>query len=124
MSRLEGVYISQFRPARCYREYATDEMRLGSTFPMELARDLRQSVGFLNPSTWFRRALYEYEITDHTLGRDRGTMSFGRPGGLRDTFKVTPPQRGSFPLDHDGEFTSPPSPAQVCCAPVLGASHT
>ncbi|KAL7420059.1 Cytochrome c oxidase assembly protein cox19 [Cryptotrichosporon argae] len=29
-------------------------------------------------------------------------MSFGRPGGF-DTFKVSPPQRGSFPLDHDGE---------------------
>ncbi|WOO85108.1 Cytochrome c oxidase assembly protein COX19 [Vanrija pseudolonga] len=30
-------------------------------------------------------------------------MSFGRPGGWGDSFKVTPPQRGSFPLDHDGE---------------------
>ncbi|CAK9786395.1 hypothetical protein CC85DRAFT_288924 [Cutaneotrichosporon oleaginosum] len=30
-------------------------------------------------------------------------MSFGRPGALSDTFKVSPPQRGSFPLDHDGE---------------------
>ncbi|ORX33964.1 cytochrome c oxidase assembly protein COX19 [Kockovaella imperatae] len=30
-------------------------------------------------------------------------MSFGRPGGFADTFKVTPPQRGSFPLDHDGD---------------------
>ncbi|RSH79792.1 Cytochrome c oxidase assembly protein cox19 [Apiotrichum porosum] len=30
-------------------------------------------------------------------------MSFGRPGGLADTFKVLPPQRGSFPLDHDGD---------------------
>ncbi|WWD07526.1 hypothetical protein V865_005627 [Kwoniella europaea PYCC6329] len=29
-------------------------------------------------------------------------MSFGRPG-FADTFKVSPPQRGSFPLDHDGE---------------------
>ncbi|CAO1637548.1 unnamed protein product [Sympodiomycopsis kandeliae] len=29
-------------------------------------------------------------------------MSFGRPQGL-STFKVTPPDRGSFPLDHDGE---------------------
>jgi hypothetical protein len=29
------------------------------------------------------------------------TMSFGRPGGL-STFSVAPPDRGSFPLDHDG----------------------
>lgn len=29
-------------------------------------------------------------------------MSFGRPGGFTETFKVSPPQRGSFPLDHDG----------------------
>lgn len=33
-------------------------------------------------------------------------MSFGRPGALSESFKVTPPQRGSFPLDHDGEFGS------------------
>ncbi|OCF33862.1 cytochrome c oxidase assembly protein COX19 [Kwoniella heveanensis BCC8398] len=31
--------------------------------------------------------------------------SFGRPG-FADSFKVTPPQRGSFPLDHDGECKS------------------
>ncbi|KAH8090479.1 hypothetical protein HD553DRAFT_302524 [Filobasidium floriforme] len=30
-------------------------------------------------------------------------MSFGRPPTIGDTFKLTPPQRGSFPLDHDGE---------------------
>ncbi|KAK1921657.1 cytochrome c oxidase assembly protein COX19 [Papiliotrema laurentii] len=30
-------------------------------------------------------------------------MSFGRPGGFGDAFKVSPPARGSFPLDHDGE---------------------
>jgi len=30
-------------------------------------------------------------------------MSFGRPGGFGDAFKVSPPQRGSFPLDHEGE---------------------
>ncbi|WWC68089.1 cytochrome c oxidase assembly protein COX19 [Kwoniella pini CBS 10737] len=29
-------------------------------------------------------------------------MSFGRPG-FTDNFKVSPPQRGSFPLDHDGD---------------------
>jgi len=31
-------------------------------------------------------------------------MSFGRPGGFGDNFKVSPPERGSFPLDHDGEL--------------------
>ncbi|CAH1258465.1 COX19 [Branchiostoma lanceolatum] len=29
-------------------------------------------------------------------------MSFGSPGGAR-SFKVSPPQKGSFPLDHGGE---------------------
>ncbi|WVN89341.1 cytochrome c oxidase assembly protein COX19 [Cryptococcus depauperatus CBS 7841] len=29
-------------------------------------------------------------------------MSFGRPG-FTNVFKPSPPQRGSFPLDHDGE---------------------
>jgi hypothetical protein len=33
-------------------------------------------------------------------------MSFGRPPTIGDTFKLTPPQRGSFPLDHDGEICS------------------
>ncbi|GAM41364.1 cytochrome c oxidase assembly protein [Talaromyces pinophilus] len=30
-------------------------------------------------------------------------MSFGAPGGGAANFKPTPPERGSFPLDHDGE---------------------
>ncbi|EIW71182.1 cytochrome c oxidase assembly protein COX19 [Tremella mesenterica] len=30
-------------------------------------------------------------------------MSFGRPGGFAAALKVSPPDRGSFPLDHDGE---------------------
>ena len=30
-------------------------------------------------------------------------MSFGGPGGGQKAVKPTPPQRGSFPLDHDGE---------------------
>ncbi|KAG8983804.1 Cytochrome c oxidase assembly protein cox19 [Tulasnella sp. 427] len=29
-------------------------------------------------------------------------MSFGRPPTF-ENFKVSPPQRGAFPLDHDGE---------------------
>ncbi|EIW86409.1 hypothetical protein CONPUDRAFT_114692 [Coniophora puteana RWD-64-598 SS2] len=30
-------------------------------------------------------------------------MSFGRPPSINVGFKVSPPNRGSFPLDHDGE---------------------
>ncbi|KAM0786840.1 Cytochrome c oxidase assembly protein cox19 [Microbotryomycetes sp. NB124-2] len=30
-------------------------------------------------------------------------MSFGRPANMSLTLKPTPPERGSFPLDHDGE---------------------
>ncbi|OJD14248.1 cytochrome c oxidase assembly protein COX19 [Emergomyces pasteurianus Ep9510] len=30
-------------------------------------------------------------------------MSFGSPGGRSVNIKPTPPERGSFPLDHDGE---------------------
>lgn len=30
-------------------------------------------------------------------------MSFGGPGGGQKTAKPNPPERGSFPLDHDGE---------------------
>ncbi|KUJ20257.1 cytochrome c oxidase assembly protein COX19 [Mollisia scopiformis] len=30
-------------------------------------------------------------------------MSFGGPGGLQANSKPSPPERGSFPLDHDGE---------------------
>ncbi|KAL5594539.1 hypothetical protein BROUX41_001465 [Berkeleyomyces rouxiae] len=32
--------------------------------------------------------------------------SFGSPGGGKLTTKPTPPERGSFPLDHDGECKS------------------
>ena len=34
-------------------------------------------------------------------------MSFGRPGGALDSFRVLPPDRGSFPLDHDGKHILP-----------------
>jgi len=30
-------------------------------------------------------------------------MSFGRPPSINIGFKKSPPDRGSFPLDHDGE---------------------
>lgn len=36
------------------------------------------------------------------LSWDSEGMSFGRPGAF-DAFRVSPPERGSFPLDHDGE---------------------
>lgn len=31
-------------------------------------------------------------------------MSFGRPGGFDYVRIINPPDRGSFPLDHDGEY--------------------
>lgn len=33
-------------------------------------------------------------------------MSFGGPGGGQKSAKPIPPERGSFPLDHDGECKS------------------
>lgn len=33
-------------------------------------------------------------------------MSFGGPGGGQKIHKPIPPERGSFPLDHDGECKS------------------
>ncbi|KAL7410858.1 hypothetical protein BDY24DRAFT_398709 [Mrakia frigida] len=35
-------------------------------------------------------------------------MSFGRPGNFSDSFSVSPPEKGSFPLDHDHD-----------CSPVM-----
>ncbi|KAF2003334.1 hypothetical protein P154DRAFT_429354 [Amniculicola lignicola CBS 123094] len=32
--------------------------------------------------------------------------SFGGPGGGQKIYKPSPPERGSFPLDHDGECKS------------------
>jgi len=34
-------------------------------------------------------------------------MSFGRPPSINIGFQTTPPQRGSFPLDHDGKNRLP-----------------
>jgi hypothetical protein len=31
-------------------------------------------------------------------------MSFGRPPSINSGFQVTPPDRGSFPLDHFGRY--------------------
>ncbi|KAI9735158.1 MAG: Cytochrome c oxidase assembly protein cox19 [Cirrosporium novae-zelandiae] len=35
--------------------------------------------------------------------KSNATMSFGAPGGGAVSAKPVPPERGSFPLDHDGE---------------------
>lgn len=53
-------------------------------------------------------------------------MSFGRPGGFGDLIKPAPPQRGSFPLDHDGRsFASlPPIPLAREVPPAKQSSHT
>ncbi|KAI0961124.1 hypothetical protein AcV7_000310 [Taiwanofungus camphoratus] len=37
------------------------------------------------------------------LEASRSIMSFGRPPSISAGFKATPPDRGSFPLDHYGE---------------------
>lgn len=34
-------------------------------------------------------------------------MSFGRPGNFTDSFNVSPPEKGSFPLDHDRQSQAP-----------------
>ncbi|KAL2817841.1 hypothetical protein BJX63DRAFT_385126 [Aspergillus granulosus] len=36
-------------------------------------------------------------------------MSFGGPAGGITPVKPTPPERGSFPLDHDGNLPSDPT---------------
>lgn len=44
-------------------------------------------------------------------------MSFGRPGTF-DNWKVSPPARGSFPLDHDGASDLSYRPALFAGSPV------
>ncbi|EIM23211.1 putative cytochrome c oxidase assembly protein Cox19 [Wallemia mellicola CBS 633.66] len=34
-------------------------------------------------------------------------MGFGNPSTSNNIFSITPPARGSFPLDHDGDCTKP-----------------
>lgn len=51
----------------------------------------------------FNRTFHLPPLFTTTPPKHPSTMSFGRPGALGDSFKVTPPQRGSFPLDHEGE---------------------
>ncbi|KAK6335558.1 Cytochrome c oxidase assembly protein cox19 [Orbilia brochopaga] len=46
-------------------------------------------------------------------------MSFGRPPGQL-TFNPTPPERGSFPLDHDGECQPVMKDYLACLKKVRG----
>ncbi|KAI1107671.1 hypothetical protein F4804DRAFT_296732 [Jackrogersella minutella] len=46
--------------------------------------------------------------------------SFGSPGGGTYTGKPTPPQRGSFPLDHEGECKAVMTKYLSCIKKVRG----
>ncbi|KAI9696619.1 MAG: hypothetical protein M1836_005638 [Candelina mexicana] len=46
----------------------------------------------------------ETDIQEIPLSVENLAMSFGGPGGGQKAQKPTPPERGSFPLDHDGMF--------------------
>ncbi|KAI9618925.1 hypothetical protein H4Q26_012182 [Puccinia striiformis f. sp. tritici PST-130] len=48
-------------------------------------------------------ASIDYPSHNSNITRD---MSFGRPGNFRETFTVSPPDRGSFPLDHFHDCSS------------------
>ncbi|RSL85040.1 Cytochrome c oxidase assembly protein COX19 [Fusarium oligoseptatum] len=48
--------------------------------------------------------------------------TFGSPGALPAT-KPTPPQRGSFPLDHDGECKTVMSKYLACMKKVRGVNE-
>ncbi|KAH7326722.1 cytochrome c oxidase assembly protein COX19 [Stachybotrys elegans] len=49
--------------------------------------------------------------------------TFGSPGSLQ-TSKPSPPQRGSFPLDHDGECKTVMTSYLACMKKVRGANGT
>ncbi|KAK2737182.1 Cytochrome c oxidase assembly protein cox19 [Myotisia sp. PD_48] len=49
-------------------------------------------------------------------------MSFGSPGGRAVNIKPTPPERGSFPLDHDGECKALISSYLKCLKTVSGVN--
>ncbi|KAI9661530.1 MAG: Cytochrome c oxidase assembly protein cox19 [Alyxoria varia] len=46
--------------------------------------------------------------------------TFGSPGGQQRISKPSPPERGSFPLDHDGECTSSKSAYLKCLRGARG----
>ncbi|OIW34737.1 hypothetical protein CONLIGDRAFT_18588 [Coniochaeta ligniaria NRRL 30616] len=48
--------------------------------------------------------------------------TFGSPGTLPST-KPTPPQRGSFPLDHEGECTNVMKSYLACIKKVRGVNE-
>ncbi|KAG7121987.1 Cytochrome c oxidase assembly protein COX19 like [Verticillium longisporum] len=50
--------------------------------------------------------------------------SFGSPGGGPAYSKPTPPQRGSFPLDHDGECKHVMASYLSCMKKVSGVNDT
>ncbi|KEY71620.1 hypothetical protein S7711_08088, partial [Stachybotrys chartarum IBT 7711] len=49
--------------------------------------------------------------------------TFGSPGSLQ-TSKPNPPQRGSFPLDHDGECKTAMTEYLACMKKARGANGT
>lgn len=50
-------------------------------------------------------------------------MSFGGPGGGQKFQKPNPPERGSFPLDHDGECKSIIARYLRCLKMAGGTNH-
>lgn len=82
-----------------------------SSLPSLFPNHLPQPPSPTTPQHDTPRYLPEQEERKQKTERKRenvqqySNMSFGRPGALSESFKVTPPQRGSFPLDHDGEFS-------------------
>ncbi|KAI6158729.1 hypothetical protein EDD17DRAFT_978929 [Pisolithus thermaeus] len=49
-------------------------------------------------------------------------MSFGRPPSINVGFKTTPPNRGSFPLDHYGECSKQMKEYMECLKKNSGTS--
>ncbi|KAJ1326799.1 cytochrome c oxidase assembly protein subunit 19 [Microdochium nivale] len=49
--------------------------------------------------------------------------TFGSPGGSTYSGKPIPPERGSFPLDHDGECTSVMKAYLACIKKVKGVNE-
>ncbi|KAK9449727.1 uncharacterized protein V1518DRAFT_414490 [Limtongia smithiae] len=49
-------------------------------------------------------------------------MSFGAPGG-NSYYRPKPPDRGSFPLDHDGECTGPMRAYLACLQTTASAAR-
>ncbi|OBZ79243.1 hypothetical protein A0H81_00385 [Grifola frondosa] len=75
------------------------------------ASELRRENGWLKEIVMLKSKrfagvvpnLEEPSSSSAPLSLEGTVMSFGRPPSVSTGFKVTPPDRGSFPLDHDGE---------------------